>query len=92
MKWMEVINLQTAEKNLEFIEPMLMKLITEIGGKGDMETIKIYRNVLVENDACIHIHWASKRAEPQGSAAGLCMAHILKEFGMVCHSVWIEEN
>jgi hypothetical protein len=92
MKWMEVINLRTAENNLEFIEPMLTKLITEIANTGGMKDIKMYRGAVLENDACIHIHWASRKAELQGSATGLCVVHILKEFGMVSHSVWVEEN
>ncbi len=92
MKWMEVIKLRTAENNLEFMEPLLRKLMVENGNTGGMEEIKMYRNALLDHDACIHIHWASQRAEPQGSATGLCMVHILKDFGMVSHSVWLEGN
>jgi len=92
MKWMEVIELRTAEKNPAFVEQTLTTLIVELGEAGNMEDIKIYRDALLENDACIHVHWASGRAEPQGSTAGLCMVHILKEFGLVSHSVWIEAD
>ena len=87
---MEVIKLRTAEKNLDFVEQTLTNLIIEFGNTGGMKDIKMYRNALLGNDALIYIHWASGRAEPQGSATGLCIAHILKEFGLVSHSVWIE--
>lgn len=90
MKWMEVIELRTAEKNSVFVDQTLMTMINEFGKTGSMEDIKIYHDALLENDACIHMHWTSLRAEPQGSAAGLCIVHILKEFGLVSHSVWIE--
>jgi hypothetical protein len=90
MKWMEVIELRTAENNPEFVEQTLTTLISEFGKTGSMQDIKMYRDALLENDACIHMHWASGSVEPQGSATGLCMVHILKKFGLVSHSVWIE--
>jgi hypothetical protein len=90
MKWMEVIELRTAEKSPEFVERTLRTLITEFGKADSTKDIKMYRDALLENDACIHMHWASGRVEPQGSATGLCMVHILKEYGLVSHSVWIE--
>lgn len=90
MKWMEVIKLRATEKKPELVEQMLMELITEFGKTSGMKDMKMYRNALLENDACILIYWASGKAEPQGSATGLCIAHILKEFGMVSHSIWVE--
>jgi hypothetical protein len=90
MKWMEVIELRTAEKNPESVEQTLMTLISEFGKTDSMQDIKMYRDALLENDACIHMHWTSGKVEPQGSATGLCMVHILKEFGLVSHAVWIE--
>jgi hypothetical protein len=67
-----------------------MAPITEFGKTGSMKDIKMYRDALLENDACIHMHWASGSAEPQDSATGLCFAHILTEYGLVSHSVWTE--
>jgi hypothetical protein len=29
--------------------------------------------------------------EPQGSATGLCLIHVLKTFGLTSHSVWVEQ-
>jgi hypothetical protein len=90
MKWMEVIELRTAETNPEIVQQTITTLIVEFGRTGSRKDIKMYRDALLENVASIHVHWSSGRAEPQGSATGLCMAHILKEFGLVSHSVWIE--
>jgi hypothetical protein len=38
---------------------------------------------------CIHLYWTSEKPELQGSAAGQCLVHVLKEYGLAAHSVWI---
>ena len=92
MKWMEVIRLRIAEKNPELVEPEIVKLITEVGYNGNMKDIKLYRHAVVDNDLNVNLHWESGNAEPQGSATGLCLVHVLKEYGLVSHSVWVEEK
>lgn len=90
MKWMEVIKLQVAEKNQEYVEQKIMNVLHEIGGSGVVKEIRFYHNALVDSDLCVQLHWESRKAERQGSATGLCIAHILKEIALVSHSVWIE--
>jgi hypothetical protein len=90
MEWMEVIKLRIAEKKQELVEHELVKLVADVGSSGDMKDIKFYHNAVVDNDLSIHLHWESVKAEPQGSATGLCLVHLLKEFGLISHSVWIE--
>jgi len=90
MKWMEVIELRTAEKDPKIVEQIMIALKIEFGKTSGMRDMKMYRDALLDNDACIHMHWTSGRIEPQGSTTGLCMVHILKEFGLVSHSVWTE--
>lgn len=90
MKWVEVIELRTAEINPAFVAQTVTNLIREFGEVGGMEAIKLYRDALLENDASIHLHWKSERVERQGSATGLCMVHLLKKFGLVSHCVWVE--
>lgn len=90
MKWMEVIKLRIAEKNPESVEQEIEKLIKELGNNGSMKDIKLYHNAVVDNDLSVHLNWESGNAEPQGSATGLCLVHVLKEFGLISHSVWVE--
>jgi len=90
MEWMEVIKLRIAEKKRELVEHELEKLVAEVGNSGGMKDIKLYYNAVVDNDLSIHLHWDSISAESQGSATGLCLVHVLKKFGLISHSVWIE--
>lgn len=90
MKWVEVIKIQTADCNQQSLKRQITELISKIGDGNGMHEIKLYHNAIVDNDACIHLYWESEKAEAHGSAAGLCMIHLLKEFGLTSHSVWIE--
>ncbi len=92
MEWMEVIKLRIAEKTPELVEQEIEKLIKEFGNNGSMKNIKLYRNAVVNSDLSVHLNWESGKAEPQGSATGLCLVHVLKEFGLISHSVWLGEK
>jgi len=91
MKWMEVIKLRMAEREPESVEQKILKLIKDVGTSRRMKDIKLYHNALVGNDLSINLHWESGNAEQQGSATGLCLVHLFRNFGLVSHSVWIEE-
>jgi hypothetical protein len=92
MEWMEVIKLRIAEKTPELVEQEIEKLIKELGNNGNMKDIRLYHNAVVNNDLSVHLYWQSGKAEPQGSAIGLCLAHVLREFGLISHSVWLGEK
>lgn len=92
MKWLEVIRLRIAENSPELVEQEIVKLITEVGYNGNMKDVKLYRHAVVDNDLNVNLHWESGSAEPQGSATGLCLVHVLKAYGLVSHSVWVEEK
>lgn len=91
MKWIEVIMLQSAAENPKTIEQEIEKLAGNTGNGSSLREIRLYRHALLDNDLSVHLLWDSEKAEPQGSALGLCLSHVLKEFGLVSHSVWIED-
>jgi len=92
MKWVEIIKLRVAESNRESLERQLTELISKVDHHGGMSDIKLYHNAVVDSDLSIHLYWKAGKAEPQGSATGLCLIHVLKEFGLISHSVWVEEG
>ncbi|HYA14611.1 MAG TPA: hypothetical protein VEF33_09765 [Syntrophales bacterium] len=92
MEWMEIIKLRIAEKTQESVEKEIEELIKDLSNNGNMKNIKLYHNALVDNDLSVHLHWESGKAEPQGSATGLCLVHVLKEFGLISHTVWVERD
>lgn len=83
--------LQSAAENPEILEREVEKLARNVGNGNGLKQIKLYRHALLDNDLSVHLHWESEKSEPQGSALGLCLSHVLKEFGLVSHAVWIED-
>ena len=90
MKWLEVIKLRSAGKGSGLLEELLLS-INKFSQTGPVE-MKIYRHAALELDLSVHLHWESERPERNGSDPGLRLAQALKEFGLVDHSIWIEEK
>jgi len=91
MKWIEIIKLRVAESNRDSLDQELAEIISGVKLEQGLGEIKLYRHTVVVSDLSIHLYWESERPAPQGSAAGLCLMHILKAFGLISHSVWVEE-
>lgn len=91
MKWMETIKITIARSRHAVLEEQLAEIMANLNAEQNGEVIKLYQN-LQDGDMCIHLNWSHGKAEPQGSRTGLCLAHLLKDFGLTSHSVWIEKD
>ena len=90
MKWLEVIKLRSAGGSLGLLDELLLP-ISGSNQRGLVE-MKTYRHAVLETDVSVHLHWNSEMPETNGSALGLRLAQALKEFGLIDHSVWVEEK
>jgi hypothetical protein len=90
MKWMETIKLRVAENNQEPLIRQLAELLCSMKREEGLREIKLFHNVIVDSDLSIHLYWETARVERQGSAPGLCLMHVLKTYGLISYSVWIE--
>ncbi len=90
MNWLEVIKLRSTGKSSALMDELLMS-VSQAGQSGLVE-MKTYRHAGLDTDLSVHLHWKSERPEQNGSALGLRLAQAFKEFGLVDHSVWIEQE
>jgi hypothetical protein len=90
MKWLEIIELRTVGDHLKIIEPELRNLIEEINTRPKERTIITYNRLALNSDFSIHLHHNSIEADIDGSPLGLHLVSILKAFGLINHSTWIE--
>jgi hypothetical protein len=90
MKWLEIIKLRSAGKDSELLKEFLLS-IDRSSQNGLVET-KTYHHATLETDLSVHLHWQSRRPEVNGSGLGLRLAQALREFGLIDHSVWVEEE
>ncbi len=90
MKWLEIIELRSADGNREQLELILNNLINEAAKETKNQATVVYMHVMIDNDFSIHLTHDTIKVESGGSQLGLCIASSLKEYGLVNHSVWIE--
>lgn len=90
MKWIEIIELRSADNNRELMKSQLQSLINEVNLEARQQKIQVYSHKTVETDLRIHLIHDSKKTKVSVSPLGLDLASALKEHGLVNHSVWIE--
>jgi len=90
MKWIEVIKISVAENRRAALENQIESELKKLNREESSETVKLYHNLL-DGDLSIHLCWNNGGATPRGSNAGLCLVHLLREFGLISHSVWVEK-
>ncbi len=92
MKWIEIITLRSADMGKGSTVDQVSRLAAEGKGSDNRERIKIYRHAVLNTDISIHLLHKSRPMEPRPSPLGQQLAAALKEFGLVSHNVWIEEQ
>lgn len=91
MRWLEIIELRSVGTNRTEMELQLNSLIDDVNQKMRQQKIKVYSHIAVETDFSIHLHNDSNNTDIGGSSLGQRLANVLKEFGLVNHSVWVEK-
>jgi hypothetical protein len=89
MKWVEIIKLRCAGKTPEPLKAFLYA----VGKNGHYEPkeIRVYRHAAWDTDWSLHLYWESEQPGKDGSALGLRLSKALEEFGLIDHSIWVEE-
>ncbi len=89
MKWVEIIKLRSAGQTPASLNGLLSDLShNRLPG---LTEIRLYRHAEWETDWSLHLHWESKQPGKEGSPLGLHLFQELGEFGLIDHSIWIEE-
>ena len=89
MKTLEIIHLRLAGDNLQTLVDVIRTSIDS--GPGPMK-VRIYRHARLKNDLVVHLHREGAERSDHASDLGERLASVLREHGMVEHSVWKEEN
>jgi hypothetical protein len=90
MKWLEIIKVRSVEKGAGLMEALRTPMTGE-DQSGPVE-VTIFRHAGLETDWSMHLHWSSPLPEQNGSTLGLRLAQAFEEFGLVHHSVWIQNG
>jgi hypothetical protein len=89
MKTLEIIHLRLGGNSQHGLIEVIRK---SIDSENDPLEARIYRHASLENDLAVHLHREIAGKSDHSSDLGVRLASVLREHGMVEHSVWVEEN
>ena len=89
MKRLEIIHLRLAGALPTGLSDEIRQSTTNM---GDATLIRLYWRVNVESDVAIHLHLEESGPDNQASDLGVRLAASLQEYGMVDHTIWVEES
>lgn len=90
MKWLEIIELRSVDRDRVLNELDLMSLVDEADPGSKLQESKLYVHGTVETDMSVNLIYDSENVDTRGSPLGLRLTSTLREFGLVNHSVWVE--
>ena len=91
MKWIEIITLRSTRDDLLLLDFESLIDVKENYPDGKLEKMEVYRRCTLDTDLSVHLRWNSDRANPEGSSVALHLMQLLKENGLLNHSIWVEE-
>jgi len=86
--WLEILELRAVHIDQDLISRYIKHLLQEFENEY---AIKIYLNTRVETNWNIHIHYESENVVVRGSDIAMRLKVILKNFGIVNHTILIEQ-
>ncbi len=87
MKAIEIIHLRLAGNGPENLVDIIRDSVGSVPALAD---VRIYRHSKLRNDLAIHLHRETAGANSGFSDVGIRLASLLRDHGMVEHSVWAE--
>jgi hypothetical protein len=92
MKIMEVIELRSITLNRTTLKEKLNAIFTEIESENKVHEIKSYYRHDVDTDFRIQIFLDPNDRNAELSELGLQLVNELKNYGLVNHSLWLEDE
>ncbi|MBN1849011.1 MAG: hypothetical protein JW932_10535 [Deltaproteobacteria bacterium] len=95
MKWMETIRVQSATGKDQTTLRELIFLKSEIKrdfGFQGLRDVMVSSHVSIPGCFVLMLFWDTDNPQAKGSPIGMSLAQSLKNFGLVDHSVWIENH
>jgi hypothetical protein len=92
MDWIEAILLRSYTPQDRDAAVAAFQQISSPGQETGLREIVLLRDVALDNDLCICIHWHGEVPRKGKSSLGLQLASCFSEFGQISHSVWVNEG
>jgi hypothetical protein len=87
MSTLEIIHLRLASVKQQSLVDIIRKLV---GSELDQVEVRIYQHAKLTNDLAVHLEREAAGSDDRTSDVGIRLASLLREHGMVEHSVWVQ--
>jgi len=92
VKCVEIISLRTAGGTESVVTPdFLFSLVVRAEAEG-LLAVRIFSRVNLHTDFSLHLEWQFKKLPSGASPLGLHLAQILKDYGLINHTLWKKEE
>ncbi len=88
MLWLEVISIRASQGAHGMIKDVIHTLKSDSRIR-DAKEVRVFSNAI--GDIAIHIARESRQTTCEESSIGLQLAAALSEYGLINHTIWIEE-
>ena len=88
MSILEIIHLRSSIEPIDALTDQIRESIWAVGHGTDV--VSLYRRHGLETDVAVHIRHCGENGGAASSALAVHLAHALKTYGLVEHSVWEE--
>jgi hypothetical protein len=92
MVWVEEIEICTAVNKEKKAQQYLLGTALYMRGKKGLTDVNVYIHAHMANEFSIRFIWNTDSFKYPGSEEGINLREILKQFGLVTYSVWIEKE
>jgi hypothetical protein len=92
MRWIDIITLRSSATSLESLDNEVLLSIINNKRKKSLKSSKIYRRHAMDSDLSIHLFWDSANVEQKANPLSQHLILFLKQYGLVNHSIWVEED
>ncbi len=92
MVWMEMIRLRTAAGKGQAAMGLLNYSMSHVAKEPGLVRVHVYNSAAFHNDLALSLIWDTHVPHPQGSRTGLSITETLNGFGLVEHSIWVEQE
>jgi hypothetical protein len=92
MNWIEIIELRSAGNTQKKLETQLQEFLKQLEKKTEKQTVKLYTRQMIDTNVSIHLFHDSSKVKNTGSPLGIKLVSILQSYGLVNHTIWIEQQ
>jgi hypothetical protein len=89
MRTLEIIHLRMAGNSPETLVDLIRR---SAGPQPDLVDVRIYHHAKLDTDLVVHLHRAETQPSDRTCECGERLASMLRAYGMVEHSVWVEAD